>query len=450
MKTLIEKRTHQSFMRRGPVLVVYVEARETDVRQTLGFIEIFITGLIGGCLLAPTLAYGHDVTVDQVVEMTVRPLGNRLLVRLHVPATVLGEAKLPRLDDGRLDPAAVDRLLPVVAADTARNLDLRQDDVSLGSPVAMATLGADHVSVDVELEYALDARPNRLRQGSGGQDGSRHISARLNAFQGTQLQPPRTDARYLPASGEAQNISVTGAPRRVTFDPGPIETVRQFAAGALGAVLGAGDHLLFLVCLLLPVRRAREASRLVAAAIGAQALGTMLGGPGGAWLSAAAMIAASFITVAALQNVIGGGWRWTMGLAVGFGILNGFAFGDAFLSARQLAGSHQTIACIIFLSVVAIAQLWLGAVIWATRRWLDDVGAPGRIVTVLGSVIVAHEAVHRIAGRGQTLAEIGSVSADHALLWLTLAWGLVMLTAAAIEALRRHRRHDLALAKTSS
>jgi hypothetical protein len=399
--------------------------------------KIVFLGLIGASLWGAALAEGHEVPVEQPVEMTIRPADNRLLVGMHIPATLLGEAKLPRGDDGLLDAAAIDPLLPVIAAETARNLDFRQGDAALPPPAAAARLGADHASVDIELSYALDARSTGLRvEGGGGA-----ISARLNAFPSTPLQPARTNARFF-AGGGPQTISVTGPAQRVTFDPGARATLRQFAANALGLVLAGGDHLLFLVCLLLPMRPAREAIRLAGLLLAGQLVGVVtlaLMGDGSLRITVAALVAASFLVVAALQNVIGARRMWVAGVTAGLGLVSGVAFGDGLLTARQFAGAHQALAALTFLGVAAAAQIWLGAVIWATRRWLADAGAPDRIVTVLGSVFVAHEALHRVDARGHALAETGTFAAGHAIVWLVLAWALVMIGVGVFKALTEGR-----------
>src|SRR5262245_26289768 len=106
------------------------------------------------CLVLLALSPGlraHEVSVEQIVELTIRPLGDRMDVRLRVPATLLADAKLPRLDDGGLDAKAMEGRLDIVAADAARNLDLRRDDTVLRLLSQHARVGADRTSVEIEL-----------------------------------------------------------------------------------------------------------------------------------------------------------------------------------------------------------------------------------------------------------------------------------------------------------
>ena len=132
-------------------------------------------------------------------------------------------------------------------------------------------------------------------------------------------------------------------------------------------------------------------------------------------LTALAMVAASAVVIAALQNIVSARMRWVAPIALAFGVLNGFAFGESFAASAPLAGSHQWVALTVFLLVVDLGQFWLGAVVWATRLWLAGHGTPERVVSVLASVVIAHEALHRVVDRGHLLAQSGSFGAERAI-----------------------------------
>ncbi|HKB12905.1 MAG TPA: HupE/UreJ family protein [Vicinamibacterales bacterium] len=388
-------------------------------------------------LLIPVQARAHEVAVEQIVNVVFQPQGDRLAVRAQLPATALSDAKLPLLADGTLDQPAMARLLPVVAADVARNLDVQQDGTALPAPSAAARLGADRKSIDVDLTYRID-RADR-------------ISARLNTFRSPPLQPVRTIARYLPPAGHAQTISVVGPPSRVAFDPDVVEAVPDFITRALTAVMAFGDHLLLLVCLLVPARRPRDAARVMGALIAGQALGYAAAARTTDALAnalpVAALIASSAIVVAAIQNMVGARLGLVAASTAMFGLLNGLAFGQGFATARQFAGSHQFAAFVVFFAVVALAELWLGAILAATRRWLDLRDSADRIVTVVTSAAIAHTAIHLVDDRGRELAQGGTFAAEHAVFAVALGWAAVMVIVAAVAALRDGRvREDAARA----
>jgi HupE/UreJ protein len=410
--------------------------------------------VVAACVWFAAIVRAHDIS-DQIVEIVVQPRGDRLVVRLHLPSTVLGYARLPRLDDGTLNVAALDGPLRIVAADVARNLDVQQGDRTLAAPAATATVGADRHSIDVDLTYAI-------------QPGVTGFSARLNTFPPIE-QPIRTNVRFQPSSAHEYPISVTGAATRILFDPDTGESVQQFVARALRAVLDGGDHLLFLLCLLIPVRRARTAATLFGAMIAGQAA-TMLvtvlwPAPIATWLPALAMTAASVVAIAALHNIVviarlkppafaglpprasvdksrdDERSRWTWLLAIAFGLFNGFTFGQTIADALQFAGAHRAIALVTFLAVVIAGQLWLAALMWATRAWLHGLRLHERVATIVASVLIAHSAVERVVERGHAVALAGSFGAERALVFLTVGWACVMLLVGVSEFLRQRTIH---------
>jgi hypothetical protein len=373
--------------------------------------------------------HAHDVVVEQIVRMMVAPQSGRLDVRLQVPLSLLADAGL-RPDDGRVDPARGDRALQAVAADVARNLDFRLRETALNVTRMTARPGSDGQSVDVEITYGLSGPANGL-------------SARLNAFPGTPLQPPRTDLAYQPASGQPQLLTLTGPPARVAFDPSIGEVMREFIGRAFTTVLAGGDHLLFLICLLVPMRTARQSLRLVATVLAAQALGiatsSML--PTTSAL-AVEMIAWSAVAAASLCGIVGSSVQTFALLAGVFGLLSGVELGGLFTGIRQLAGAHVRWAVLTFTIVTLLAESWIAAVMWATRSWLDSFVGADRIVTVLALALVAHVALHRVFDRGREIAQTGAFGAEHAVTMLVLGWTLVMVGVALRRFTRGARPHS--------
>jgi hypothetical protein len=310
---------------------------------------------------------------------------------------------------------------------------MRQGDAALAAPTATARIGADRTSVDVDLIYAVAGEADDL-------------SARLNTFTAAPLTSVRTQVRYLPASGSPQIVDITGAPTRVTFDPPASTVAREFVRRALTGVLAAGDHVLFLACLLVASRRAGTAARLVFVTAIAQTATSVLAGSApslvGSWLPIAATIAASAVVVGALQTIAGADARWVYPLAIVFGLLNGATFGETLATSRSFAGAHAWTATVTFVLAVAGGQLWIGGVMWATWRWLIRAGLPERVGAIVVSALVAHTALHRVGERTQALADGGTLTADRALIWLTVAWAGVMLAVAVVDTLRHPDVHD--------
>jgi len=135
----------------------------------------------------------HEVIVEPIVDMTLEPQGDRLLVRLHVPAAVTGDAGLPGLLRG--DAAAIGDRLRIVGADIAHNLDMQQGDVSLPDPAIIVRPGNDRRSIEVELRYAV-------RADTAG------FSTRLNTFSAKEGSP-RSSMRTRPSTRHTPPASVS-------------------------------------------------------------------------------------------------------------------------------------------------------------------------------------------------------------------------------------------------
>jgi hypothetical protein len=364
------------------------------------------------CAAAPILLSAHEVPVEQHVDMTIERQSDRLIVRMRLPAPLLGNGPMQATAD-----------------DLARNLDVRQHDVALARPSVAAVRGIERAWTDVEFTYRINA----------AEDG---ISARLNGFQAPPMQPVRTTVRYTPRTGPAQVVSIVGPATRVNFDPGALEVVQDSVARALRSVLAVGDHLLLLACLLLPVRGARTAATLFAMLAAGQIVGMTVFtfvGVDPPFAIAASMIAASVVVCAAVQNMVDARDKVVAAAAAAFGVLNGIAFADLFSASRQFAGAHHSLAFAIAITVLVAGELWLGAVMWGTRAWLDRHGTPPRVFAIVASAIIAHTAIHEVLDRGEALAAGGTFAADRALLWLALTWAIVMLGVATLQWLRQRR-----------
>ena len=146
-------------------------------------------------------------------------------------------------------------------------------------------------------------------------------------------------------------------------------------------------------------------------------------------------VAASVVVVAALQNIVRARERLVLALTLTFGLLNGVAFGHEFVVAAPFAWSHAAVAALVFAGTVLVGELWLGALAWATRTWLDERGVPERVLAVLASAVIIHTAAHRLVERGQIVARAGTFGAERVLVAITLAWIAVMLAVAVANAL---------------
>ena len=394
------------------------------LRIMIRLLRIFTAA--GACALMSVMVSAHDVVVEQIVQIAMHVTGDRLAVQMRVPVTALADGTLPRLPDGGLDASAIAGPLRIVAADAVRNVDVQQDGTSLPQLDFATRLSADRASVEVDINYAVH--------------GIAGLSARLNTFEGKPLRPVRTIVEYIPATGEATTISVVGQPTRVALDPDSSPTVARFARQTLESILRFGDHLLLMICLVLPVRSARQTARPIGLMVIGQVIGTL------AYISspellaplapAAAFIAASAVVLAALQVVVGARTSLVTALAAAFGILFGVGLGHGLVADLQLAGAHHALAIATLLLTLVVAQVWIGAILWAARSWLDGRGVPDYAVSLFFAVAVGHTALHHVMASSVGIGDEGSFLADHSIVLMTLAWAVATLAVARVDSLR--------------
>jgi hypothetical protein len=213
--------------------------------------------------------------------------------------------------------------------------------------------------------------------------------------------------------GVVRAFSYTGDVGRIALEPGWFQSAARFVRAGFTHILAGLDHLLFILCLILPVRRWRPLVAIVTAftlahslTLAAAALGWV---PNALWFPPLVelLIAVSIIwltvenvllTEARLQR------RWM--LAFGFGLVHGFGFSFALGAQLQFAGSHLATALGAFNIGVELGQLALLALavplLRALRTRVGD--ARAHLVTWIGSALIAHTAWHWMTDRFAALA----------------------------------------------
>ena len=338
-------------------------------------------------------ASAHDIAVEQPVEMVVQPQGARLVVRLNVPATLLAEAKLPRLQDGQLDAPAIDGVLSIVAADIARNLEVRQEDAPLAAPTTTVRVGADRTSIDVELVYAI----RRRRRGTFGQAERVSCGPAAGAHERALPAAVRTSA-------ECQRVGHAGT-RAVRSWRGRCASAVRRARSARAAQQRGSSAVPGLPADSVTKREIRRRARDDGGARtgdGDRNISpSATGDDRSIRLTALAMVAASAVVIAALQNIVRARVPWVAPMALAFGVLNGFAFGESSRgSPTPLAWlSSDRIALTVFTARGRSRRVLVrrGGVGDADRGSTGH-GAPERVVSVLASV--DHRAQRRAPRRG--------------------------------------------------
>jgi hypothetical protein len=173
-------------------------------------------------------------------------------------------------------------------------------------------------------------------------------------------------------------------------------------------ILSGVDHLLFLLCLIIPFRRVTALIPIITAFTLGHSV-TLIGtaynlAPVGLWFPPfiEAAIAASIFYMA-IENIIGAklSQRWIItGL---FGLVHGFGFADVLKEQLQFAGSYLLVSLLSFNVGIEIGQLAVLCIFVPALALLLRGRMAGRMGIIVLSAIVANVAWQWMMQRGEVL-----------------------------------------------
>ena len=413
-------------------------------------IAVLATAL--ACALA-AVGEAHEIPNDVNVQAFVKPDGRRLHVLARVPLAAMREVDFPRRGPGYLDLARADTALGNAAKLwLADNIELFEGDARLSYPNVVETrisLPSDksfgsyeqamaHVTgpriannvdlfwnqglLDVLLEYPIK---------SDGSDFSIHPRlARLG-------QQVVVALRFLPPGGEARAFELHGDAGLVRLDPRWYQAAVRFVESGFFHILDGTDHLLFILCLVIPLRRFRTLALIVTAFTVAHSITLIAAAfgyvPDGLWFPplVETLIAVSIVYMA-IENIVGANLtrRWIITFA--FGLVHGFGFSFALRETLQFAGSHLLTSLLSFNVGVELGQLLVLVVLVPALALAFRHGVAERIGTIILSALVAHTAWHWMLERGERLSKFPWPAFDAALLAGAMRWLMALLAVAGV------------------
>jgi hypothetical protein len=405
-------------------------------------------------------AAAHDVPADVRINAFLKPAGDRLELLIRVPLAAMIEAEFPTRGPGYLDIARADEALQGAAKlYLVDNLTITENGTALPPPriaYARISLPSDrsfgsyararaHVAgprvaedqdlywnqqlLDVLLEYPIQSDRSAFA-----------IHPRFDRF-GHNVS---TALRFLPPGGGVRPFELDGDPGLVHMDPSWHQAALRFVVSGFWHILEGTDHLLFLVCLVVPFRRLRPLVVIVTAftvghsiSLFASAYGFV---PEGLWFPplVETLIAVTIVYMA-LENIvyaatgkIGGDLsrRWIIAFA--FGIVHGFGFSFALRDTLQFAGDHLLTALLGFNIGVEIGQLAVLLVLVPALAFLFRYVVAEKLGVIILSVLVAHTAWHWMLERGEQLAKFPLPTLDAALLASAMHGLMAVLILAAV------------------
>jgi hypothetical protein len=418
--------------------------------------SISLTLLTLSFLLAPASVIGDEIPTRVAVQAFVKAEDGRLNLLMRVPMDALVEAQFPLRGEigyvifseatGAMESAANNEIL--------RGVQLFEGDRLLQSPTLEAVriaLPSDRAFVNYESAIfnvysppIPDAQDLYYRQGFLDIHASFQIESASSRFSvdarlgGLGLETT-TILRYVLQDDSERTFSFIGNPGLVYLDPRWYQAVFNFVALGFDHILEGADHLLFLFCLLIPLRKVGALIPVITSftlahslTLIASALGWV---PSSIWFPALieTLIALSIVYMAC-ENIVGvkQQHRWIMTFA--FGLVHGFGFSFLLTESMQFAGSHLVMSLLAFNVGVELGQILVVLVAVPLVHLMFKYMLPERAGVILLSAIVGHWAWHWMEDRWLNLAayDLSLPAFGAEFIAGLLQWGALLILAAAV------------------
>ena len=368
----------------------------------------------------------HDIPSDAIVRMFVKPEGDRLRLLVRVPLNTMQDIIFPTIGPGYLDiPEAEDEIRQGAMLWLGNPLQLFENGERLPVPelvAALVSIPSDrsftsyeealaHVTgpplppetrivwqqamLDVLFEYPITSADSDFSM----DPALERLALRVN-----------TILRFLPQGGSERLYQYTGHPGVVRLDPRWHQAAFRFVALGFQHILDGIDHLLFLLCLVAPLRRFRSLVVLVTAFTVAHSVTLAASAfnfaPNTLWFPplVETLIAASIVYMA-LENIVGTKVKTRWIITFAFGLAHGFGFSFALRETMQFAGSHLVTSLLAFNVGVELGQLAALLIIVPSLELLYRFVIKEKIGNILLSALVAHTAWHWMTERWGALTQ---------------------------------------------
>ena len=367
----------------------------------------------------------HEVPNEVTVQAFVRPQGQTLTLVMRAPLKSMRDIDIPTTANGFLDFSRVDKALNDAAVLWIRDfVEVYENGQRLTTPLITATraslpgdrsfatydqamayittgprLGAEtqiyweQGLLDVVFEYPIGSDQSDFAI----RPGLTRLGLRVNIV--LQFLQPGKPERVFDVHAD------TGI---VHLDPRWHQAFYLFAREGFFHILDGTDHLLFLLCLVIPFRKLRGLAIVVTAFTVAHSVTLIASAygmaPDGLWFPPLieTLIAISILYMA-FENIVGAKLERRWMVTFGFGLIHGFGFSFLLRERLQFAGDHLVASLLAFNVGVELGQLFVLIIAVPLLAFTFRFVVAERIGTILLSALVAHTAWHWATERGGVL-----------------------------------------------
>src|SRR5690606_1069052 len=331
-------------------------------------------------LFLPSWPEAHEIPADVTVQAFVKPEGDRLRFLVRVPLDAMRDYDFPLQGPGYLDLEASEPLIREAAQRWIGDYVTFYED---GRQLPAVELVAARISAPGDRAFAsFEAALGQVRGGSlpprtqlywqqavvdvlfetpiAAESAEISVDPRM-AHLGLRTI---TVLRFLPSGGAERVFQYTGDPGVVRLDPRWHQAALRFVALGFEHILDGVDHLLFLLCLVVPFRSVRALVPVVTAFTVAHSITLIASAlrlaPDARWFPPLieTLIAASILFMA-FENILGARLHRRWAIAFGFGLVHGFGFSFVLSQSLQFAGAHLVTSLLAFNVGVELGQVFV-------------------------------------------------------------------------------------------
>jgi hypothetical protein len=243
-----------------------------------------------------------------------------------------------------------------------------------------------------------------------------------------------TVLHFIPAGKGERVFNYTGNPGVVELDPSLLHALYEFMKLGFFHILDGTDHILFLLCLVIPLRSFIGLIPVVTSFTVAHSItliSTAFGlAPQALWFAPLIeMLIALSIVYMAFENILGAKLekRWIVGFA--FGLIHGFGFSFLLSDSMQFAGQHLFTSLLSFNLGVEIGQIFILICVLPLLNLLFKYIVKEKVGIILLSAIVAHSGWHWMTERSERLGEYFFImpEIDSNFYAELMRWGLLLI-----------------------
>lgn len=408
--------------------------------------------LIAALLLPIALALAHDIPNDVTVQTFVKPEGHALHVLMRLPLKAVTDIEFPRRAGDFVDLAKADRSLRDAATIALlNNMDIYEGDRLLPNPRIVAV----RMSLDSDRSFASYA--TALARVTGPplppQTNIYWEQGILDVLFDYPIQSDRslfsihaafdrfaqhevTALQFLPPGGAVRAFELLGDAGLVRLDPRWTQAAVRFVQFGFFHILDGTDHLLFLLCLVIPFRRMRTLIPIVTSFTLAHSITLFASAydyaPDAQWFPPLIeTLIATSIFYMALENIVVERPKRRWIITFMFGLVHGFGFSFGLRQTLQFAGSHLLTSLLSFNIGVELGQIFVLMLAVPVLDLLFRYVVAERMGTIILSVIVGHTAWHWMGDRFEVLRQFPFPAVTAAGLASGLRWAMALVGVAA-------------------